>query len=94
MDIDDTWKNVFEKSTSNGLNVHFESLGKEFHELHWVFKEGHEIKFVLSSNQELEFNSFFKKQLYNRQNLRIKRNHQMINDEQFEQEIFNNRFDS
>jgi hypothetical protein len=61
MDIDDTWKNVFEKSTSNGLNVHFEALGKEFHELHWVFKEGHEIKFVLSSNQELEFNSFFKK---------------------------------
>lgn len=61
MDIDDTWKNVFEKSTSNGLNIHFESLGKEFHELHWVFKEGQEIKFVLSSNQELEFNSFFKK---------------------------------
>jgi hypothetical protein len=61
MDIDDTWKNVFEKSTSNGLNVHFEAIGKEFHELHWVFKEGHEIKFVLSSNQELEFNSFFKK---------------------------------
>ena len=61
MDIDDTWKNVFEKSTSNGLNVYFESLGKEFHELHWVLKEGHEIKFVLSSNQEIEFNSFFKK---------------------------------
>jgi hypothetical protein len=61
MDIDDTWKNVFEKSTSNGLNVHFEAIGKEFHELHWVFKEGHEIKFVLSSNQEFEFNSFFKK---------------------------------
>ncbi len=53
------WKDVFASKTENGLDVHFEKLGKEFYNLYQILQTSPEIQFTLTSNQQTQFNQFF-----------------------------------
>lgn len=55
------WKDVFASKTENGLDVHFEKLGKDFYELYQTLQANLDIHFHLTSTQQLQFNQFFEK---------------------------------
>jgi hypothetical protein len=59
MNVQPVWKNVFASSASNGLDDHFNNLGKEFYELYTSLDASSEMEFSFSPEQQQKFNSFF-----------------------------------
>lgn len=55
------WKDVFASKTENGLDVHFEKLGKEFYILYQTLQAKPDVHFSLTPIQQLQFNQFFEK---------------------------------
>ncbi len=55
------WKDVFASKTENGLDVHFEKLGKEFYSLYQTLQANPDVHFSLTASQQLQFNQFFEK---------------------------------
>ncbi len=59
MNIKPTWKNVFEKKTSNGLEEYFDELASEFFQFYDALLKQDLIKFELTEEQENRFNNSF-----------------------------------
>ncbi len=55
------WKNVFDSNTENGIDEHFEMLGKEFYTWYQTLQTAPEVHFSLTPSQQLLFNHFFEK---------------------------------
>ena len=53
------WKNVFEVTTKNGMNNHFDALGNEFIELYHQLLEEKEIHFTYTSEQKTKLINLF-----------------------------------
>jgi hypothetical protein len=61
MNINPTWKNVFQTDTTNGLDEYYDQLGKEFFGLYKTLKNNPDIEVRLTTEQQQKFNVFFEK---------------------------------
>lgn len=59
MNMKHQWKDVFASKTENGLDVHFENLGRQFYSLYQTLQASPEINFSLTPQQQNKFNQFF-----------------------------------
>uniref|UniRef100_UPI0040489371 DUF3987 domain-containing protein n=1 Tax=Algoriphagus sp. TaxID=1872435 RepID=UPI0040489371 len=60
IELDPTFKNVFENASRKGLAEYFEPIGLEYHEFYKKLKEGPEIWFKLTDLQVRDIFEFFK----------------------------------
>ncbi|MGE5518864.1 MAG: DUF3987 domain-containing protein [Candidatus Dadabacteria bacterium] len=59
MNMNWEWKNVFASRTANGLDKHFENLGRQFYIFYQHLETLPAMTFTLTNDQEERFNAFF-----------------------------------